>query len=299
MTALSHHGHWLYASVPLFGAFIWMGTLWAMLITWLASGRPHYPSQDGHIAYISDVGASFLKPLFVVGCCVTAACFVVALGVERWLRHEGRLVPDMRRRERALSVLAILGALLGGAGLILLSVLDTLRHPSLHRVFLLVFMIGVAFSAIFTVCEYRWLSKTFAHHAALRRAYLLKAIIAGLLILAAIAFGIALYKSTDVGACLEWAIALGFTFYLCTFAYDLRLAKGVPRGELRRERFEGAHGGELSKGEAREMREAVDGRDANGGVGNGYGVNGREGNGGAGMPGIANGYGPMNGHAAA
>lgn len=59
----------------------------------------------------------------------------------------------MRRREKAFSILAIMGSLIGGAGLILLSVFDTKRFPSAHRGFLLVFMIGVAISAIFTVVE--------------------------------------------------------------------------------------------------------------------------------------------------
>ena len=59
----------------------------------------------------------------------------------------------MRRRERVLSSLAIAGAFVGGCGLILLSIFDTKRHPSLHRVFLLVFILGVGLSAIFTVLE--------------------------------------------------------------------------------------------------------------------------------------------------
>lgn len=61
----------------------------------------------------------------------------------------------MRRRERALSSLAILGSFIGGCGLILLTIFDTRRHHSLHMTFLLVFILGVALSAIFTVLEVR------------------------------------------------------------------------------------------------------------------------------------------------
>ena len=61
----------------------------------------------------------------------------------------------MRRRERVFACLAILGAFIGGCGLILLSIFDTKRHTSLHRVFLLVFIVGVGLSAIFTVVEVR------------------------------------------------------------------------------------------------------------------------------------------------
>ena len=63
------------------------------------------------------------------------------------------LVAEMRRRERVLSILAIIGSFIGGCGLILLSVFDTKRHPSLHRVFLLIFILGVGLSAIFSVME--------------------------------------------------------------------------------------------------------------------------------------------------
>ena len=62
----------------------------------------------------------------------------------------------MRRREKVMSVLAILGAFLGGVGLILLSIFDTQRHPKLHRVFLLIFVVGAALSAILTVVEVRF-----------------------------------------------------------------------------------------------------------------------------------------------
>ena len=83
----------------------------------------------------------------------------------------------------------------------------------------------------------------------LKFAYVMKGIIATTLILLAIAFAIAMYEANDVGgthsscplflhsltavaAILEWLIAFGYTFYLLTFAYDLRMAKGVHRGQF-------------------------------------------------------------------
>jgi len=64
-----------------------------------------------------------------------------------------RLIPGKRKAGRVCGIFAILGAFIGGSGLILLSVLDTAQYPTLHRVFLLVFMVGVVMSAIFTVVE--------------------------------------------------------------------------------------------------------------------------------------------------
>ncbi|KAJ7650720.1 Frag1/DRAM/Sfk1 [Roridomyces roridus] len=236
-TSSHSRSHWWYVWIPTFTAFIWFGTILSMLITWLAeggTGRPRYSSESPNqkIAYISDVGADFLKPLFVTGCCITAVGFFMSLVVERYLRHSGRLIPTMRRREKVFSVLAVLGSALGGCGLILLSIFDTKRFVHLHRVFLLMFMVGVALSAIFTCIEYRWISKDFHYLRQLRVAYISKGLIAGILVVLAVAFGITLITAPNVGAVLEWTISLGFTFYLLTFYYDLRQAKGVRKGEL-------------------------------------------------------------------
>lgn len=59
----------------------------------------------------------------------------------------------MRHRERVFAALAIIGSLIGAAGLILLSIFDTKRHTSLHRLFLLIFILGVGLSAVFSVIE--------------------------------------------------------------------------------------------------------------------------------------------------
>ncbi|KAF7312077.1 hypothetical protein MIND_00220000 [Mycena indigotica] len=232
-----HHSksHWWYVWIPVLSAIVWFGTILALLATWLAEGGTHrqrYSSQDQPIAYISDVGADFLKPLFVVGCSITAVTFSLSLVIERYLRHSGRLVPTMRRRETVFSVLSVLGSILGGAGLILLSVFDTKRHVNLHRGFLLLFMLGVALSALFTVIEYRWISKDYHFIRQLRHAYFAKGLIALVLVVLAVAFGVMLFKGLNAGAVLEWAISFMFTFYLLTFYYDLRQAKGVQKGQL-------------------------------------------------------------------
>jgi hypothetical protein len=229
---LSTQSHRLHAFVPLFTAFIWFATLLAMLLTWLISGRPKYVTQEGKVAYISDIGASFLKPLFIVGCCITSVGFFLSLVLERLLRHRGRLVPSMRRRERVLEILAIIGSFIGMLGLILLSGFDTKHYTSLHRLFLFIFAVGVILSAIFTVLEYRWLAQDYTDIYRLRRAYLVKAVIGSILIVLAIAFGITLYYASEVGGIIEWVVGFGFTFYLLTFAYDLRMAKFMQGGEM-------------------------------------------------------------------
>ena len=67
-------------------------------------------------------------------------CLDLSLFAERWLRHLGRLAPNTSRWQIFLSVVAIIGGVAGGAGMILLTIFDTLRHPKLHDDFLALFM---------------------------------------------------------------------------------------------------------------------------------------------------------------
>jgi hypothetical protein len=131
--------------------------LLGLLIHWNVDGRPHYPSMDPNqtIAYISDVGAESLKPLFIAGSCVTTIFLDISFLSERWLRHRGRLAANISMTEKVLSGLSMLFALVGTAGLILLSIFDTLRHPTLHDIFLLLFVVGYVVSAIFICWEYQ------------------------------------------------------------------------------------------------------------------------------------------------
>ena len=84
------------------------GMLLAMLIVWELEGHPHYASMSAnqHIAYISDIGAQGLKPLFIAGCCVTTVFLDLSFASERWLRHTGRLARNLGVAEKVLSALS-------------------------------------------------------------------------------------------------------------------------------------------------------------------------------------------------
>ena len=79
-----------------------------MLVTWCVEGSPHYASMDAdqHIAYISDIGAQGLKPLFITGCVVTTVFLDLSFAAERWLRHTGRLDRNLAALEKWLSALS-------------------------------------------------------------------------------------------------------------------------------------------------------------------------------------------------
>ena len=82
--------------------------LLAMLITWESEGHPHYASMAANqrIAYISDVGAQGLKPLFITGSVVTTVFLDLSFASERWLRHTGRLARNLGNAEKTLSALS-------------------------------------------------------------------------------------------------------------------------------------------------------------------------------------------------
>lgn len=122
------------------------------------------------------------------------------------------------------------------------------------------------------IFQFRWISKDFAEVKKLKRAYIAKAIIAGVQILLSIGFAIALYqggrhdneratfvagtflvldlqlhfslrrlqslllRSSRIGV-LEWVIAFGFILYLLTFYFDLRMSKGMQKGDLNKEKL--------------------------------------------------------------
>lgn len=114
-----------------------------MLGVWVAQGSPGYPwdNPGQRIMFISTIGATgWGKPLFIAGSAVMVVCFNIAFCAERWLRHKGRLVMNYSNWEKFLSAAAIFFAIIGGLGLIFLTIFDTRRYPSVHQAMLAVFM---------------------------------------------------------------------------------------------------------------------------------------------------------------
>jgi len=203
---------------------MWLGMLLAMFIRWEVIGHPIYPSMEAGqtIAYISDVGAYGLKPLFITGSVITTVSLDLAFMAERWLRHKGRLVPNTSFAQKVLSVLAIICAVAGSAGLILLSIFDTYHHPRLHDGFLLLFIGGFILSAVFLCAEYQRLGIHYREHRILRISFWVKlAFILVEIVLAAVFVGTTFTHRRNVAAVFEWIVALVFTFYVLSFLLDL------------------------------------------------------------------------------
>lgn len=212
-----------YWILPIISGTVWLGMLLGLLLHWIVgTNRMTYPSMsaDQYIAYISDVGASELKPLFVTGCVITSVFLDASFLADRWLRHKGRLVPNTSLTEKVLSALTVFFALVGTVGLILLSVFDTLHYPMVHRIFLAVFMGGYALSAVFICWEYQRLGQN-REHRILRVSFWIKLAFVITEVGLSAGFGVALRRNQNSGAVLEWVIAFIFTLYIFSFLIDL------------------------------------------------------------------------------
>lgn len=233
--------YWVF---PIISGLCWVGMLLGLLIHWTSTGEPHYASMNPGqtIAYISDVGAESLKPLFIAGACVTTIFLDLAFLSDLWLRHRGRLA-GLSSTGRAVSIASLVFAAIGTAGLILLSIFDTLRHPTLHDIFLLLFIAGYVISAIFICWEYQRLGIHYRQHRVLRISFWIKLVFIIIEVILAIAFGSCNFKKAyNAAAVLEWAIAFIFTFYVFSFFIDLipavrtKHGKGAMGGETEMER---------------------------------------------------------------
>jgi len=190
------------------------------------------------VAYISDVGATGIKPLFIAGSAVTVVLLDLAFLSERWLRHNGRLVGNKGRFDKFCSIASIFCGIVGAAGLILLSIFDTLHHHRLHDIFLALFIIGYLISAVFLCLEYWRLGiEHRPRHVVLFVSFWVKVVFVVIEFGLAVAFAICDRHShrANSAAILEWIIAFIFTFYVLSFIIDLlpavRTRHHVPQGE--------------------------------------------------------------------
>jgi len=212
-------------------AVFWLATLLGLLLYWVVT--THYailpsmeePTNIGKqsIAYISDVGATpTMKPWFIVGAIFTTIFLDLGFFFDRWLRHKRRLAPNTSRSEKILSGLCIVFAIIGTVGLCCLSGFDTYHYKQLHDIFLVCFIGGYWFSAVFICAEYQRLGKKYRQHRNLRISFWIKLVFIILELGLVIVFGIMNFNGHyNVAAVFEWVVSLVFTFYVLSFIVDL------------------------------------------------------------------------------
>ncbi|KAI8457692.1 Frag1/DRAM/Sfk1, partial [Phakopsora pachyrhizi] len=222
-----------YVWLPVIATLSWLGTLVGLFLIWLiVDDGKKYGSREATVVFISDVGGAH-QELFIPGCVIVFVSYSLTLCAERWLRHVERIPGVLRRRDRFWGIATIITGCLGGFSLMMLSILNTFEHPTVHWSFTLLFILFVGASSVCQTVEIIFLQKGHPDRPHLKRNALLKALIVVIAIAVAIVFGI-LYIScrgkatspkcnviiSTAGAC-EWTVSIILVFYFMTFILDL------------------------------------------------------------------------------
>jgi hypothetical protein len=181
---------------------------------------------------LPDIGADTLKPMFIAMSAVTVVTFDLAFIFERYLRHTGKLAPNTSVWQKVYSACATIAAIVGAAGLILLTIFDTKRHNKLHNIFLGVFILGYVVSAIFICWEYQRLGIHYRQHSVLRISFWIKLFFIIAEVCLAIAFGVCSKKHIwNVAAVLEWIVAFIYCIYVISYFVDFLPALRTKNGQ--------------------------------------------------------------------
>ncbi|KZZ87290.1 Frag1/DRAM/Sfk1 [Ascosphaera apis ARSEF 7405] len=239
--------------IPIIAGCVWTAMLIAMLGRWSALGHPHIKSmnRDQHIAFISDVGAFSLKPLFISMSAVSASMFTSVFVIERWMRHARQLAPNTNRREKIFACISIFFALMGACGIIFLTIFDTWNHNNVHDSMLVLFIVGYILSAVFVCLEYYSLGLNYPEHRILKISFILKAIFIVVEFTLAVAFASESRNGNrDVAGVLEWTVSFIYGLYIFSYVPDLlpavRFRKHVPQGERYKEEMRQAFAGDTN-----------------------------------------------------
>ena len=118
------------------------------------ASRPRYPAQSNpYVAFISDIGAFVLQPLFIAGGTMTAITLLstivcVHLVFHREYRFENKSKPQLYKK--VFSVLACLFQGISCPCQICLTVFDNKSYPRIHRILFPGAFAGTASSAVCT-----------------------------------------------------------------------------------------------------------------------------------------------------
>ena len=216
--------------LPLGAGTTWSITLFALLICWLAEGRPRYPAQSNpYVAYISNIGAFRLKPLFIIGAILSSLTLVgtvitVHLTFHQHRNHQRELFSEHRLRyTRVFSILACILSLASCPCQICLPIFDNYREPQAHHALLFLALAGTGLTALCTTITF-W-SEMWPHREEetpdeiRRRRYI---IFSHTLFIVEVVFGICFIAFLWTGryrvaGILEWVMSFLFTGYFWAF----------------------------------------------------------------------------------
>ena len=150
--------------VPWIAFIPWYGMLITMLICWAAQGHPIYwfMDTDQFPVYISDIGATNLKPLFIACAGWQGLGYALTLLLEFVLRETRYLNPWFTKTERNLILASFVCGGLAQIALLMVSIFSTAKHHHVHIGMLAVFIVFMFFSSCFLTAEYFSMGKHYA-----------------------------------------------------------------------------------------------------------------------------------------
>ena len=211
--------------IPIITGVAWLTTLSVLFIYWFAQGRPRYPAQSNpYVAFISDIGACALQPLFIAGGTMTAITLLGTIVCVHLVFHREYGLKNRGKPQRYKKVFSVLACLFQGVSCpcqICLTVFDNKRYPRIHRMLLLGAFAGTALSAVCTTvvfCGEMWREEQAKEVKIRRQSVITSTIIFGIEFCMGIAFTILLYlRFYRISGILEWVMAFLFTFYFLAF----------------------------------------------------------------------------------
>ena len=211
--------------LPIITGTSWLTTLSTLFIYWLAQGRPRYPAQSNpYVAFISDIGAFVLQPLFIAGGTITAITLLGTVLCIHIVFHRDYDTEKRAKPQRYLQVFSVLACLFQGVACpcqICLTIFDNKGYPRIHRMLLLGAFAGTALSAICTTVVFwdeMWREGQAKELKTRRQIVVASTTIFGIEFCMGVSFTTLLYlEYYRISGILEWVMAFLFTFYFWAF----------------------------------------------------------------------------------
>ena len=214
--------------LPLTSGTIWLTTLLTLLVYWLAEGRPRYPGQTNpSVAFISDIGAFRLQPLFIAGGIISSLTLTATIISVHLARRQRRLSSssprndEQRRYEKWVSGLACVFDVAACPCRICITFFDNHGHPGLHRTFLFLALAGTALSCIctaFVLWGEMWIGPAKGNEHLRRSCVVSNSLLVVEVLLGSTFTGLLWTEQYRSAGFVEWAMAFVLTFYFWTFA---------------------------------------------------------------------------------
>lgn len=223
--------------LPLVSLAAWWAMLTALLICWVAQGRPildtyhHYMTV--YIVYLSNIAATNLQPIFICGSAIMGIFYVWAVIEDYYLRtpEKNYLPATFHWFVTALHALAIAMAIIASLCILMVSCLkDNWQYSREHSVFVVLFVIFVfcylvAHSLVFILYYRHYKIKYFLNAAIVKLVWMFVAIVF------VVCYGAFMGKGNSDGnhsiwwgfsAIMEWTLVYFYGTMMFLISWDLR-----------------------------------------------------------------------------